>query len=40
LLSQLQAAFQANATQSNSLNPMSIIFNTLSSAGVTGSTST
>jgi hypothetical protein len=40
LLSQLQAAFQSNAAQSNSLNPMSIILNTLSGAGVTGSTGT
>jgi hypothetical protein len=39
LLSQLQAAFQANSTQNQSLNPMSIIFNTLSSAGVTSTAS-
>ncbi len=37
LLSQLQAAFQANSPQSDSLDPMSIISNTLSTAGV-GST--
>jgi len=39
LLSQLQAAFQANSTQNQTLNPMSIIFNTLSSAGVTSTAS-
>jgi len=38
LLAQLQAAFQANSTQSNSLNPMSIIYSTLNSAGVTSTT--
>ena len=36
LLAQLQAAFQSNATQNDSLNPASIIFNTLSSAGIGG----
>lgn len=40
LLAQLQAAFQANSTQNNSLNPMSIIFNTLNKAGVTSTTGT
>jgi len=40
LLAQLQAAFQANSTQNNSLNPMSIIFNTLNQAGVTNTTGT
>jgi hypothetical protein len=39
LLSRLQAAFQPNAAQSGSLNPMSIIFGTLASGGVTGATS-
>jgi hypothetical protein len=39
LLSQLQAAFQANSSQSGSLNPMSIIFNTLSAAGITSAAS-
>ena len=39
LLSQLQAAFQANSSDSDSLNPTSIIFNTLSSAGVGGTAS-
>jgi hypothetical protein len=33
-LQQLLAAFQSNATQNESLNPLSIITNTLSSAGV------
>jgi hypothetical protein len=33
-LSQLLSAFQANGTQNESLNPMSIILNTLSSAGI------
>jgi hypothetical protein len=36
LLSQLLAAFQASETQSNALNPMSIISSTLSQAGITG----
>jgi hypothetical protein len=36
-LDQLFAAFQSNATQNESLNPMSIIMNTLSSANITGS---
>jgi hypothetical protein len=40
LLSQIQAAFQANATQNDSLDPASIIFNTLNSAGVSAVTST
>ncbi len=34
-LSQLLSAFQTNATESNSLNSMSIIQNTLSNAGIT-----
>jgi hypothetical protein len=34
-LEQLLAAFQANATQNESLNPLSIITNTLVSAGIT-----
>jgi hypothetical protein len=34
-LDQLLAAFQSNATQSDSLNPLSIITNTLTSAGIT-----
>ncbi len=38
-LSQAIAAFQANGTQSQSLDPMSIILNTLSSAGIGGSNS-
>jgi hypothetical protein len=33
-LSQLLAAFQANSAQSDSLDPMAIITNTLSSAGI------
>jgi hypothetical protein len=33
-LSQMLAAFQANSTQNEALNPMSIIMNTLSSAGI------
>jgi hypothetical protein len=33
-LSQLLAAFQANSTQNEATNPMSIIMNTLSSAGI------
>lgn len=36
LLSQFLAAFQASETQSNALNPMSIITSTLSQAGITG----
>jgi hypothetical protein len=36
-LSQMLAAFEANTTQNNALNPMAIIANTLSSAGITGS---
>jgi hypothetical protein len=36
-LSQLLAAFQTNAPQNQSLNPFSIIENTLASAGITGS---
>ena len=36
-LSQLLSAFQTNATQNDSLNPMAIILNTLSSAGITSS---
>lgn len=36
---QFIAAYQANATQNDALNPMSIIMNTLSSAGITGSNS-
>ncbi len=38
-LGQLLAAFQSNATTNESLNPMSIIMNTLTSAGVTTSSS-
>jgi hypothetical protein len=34
-LQQLLAAFESNATQNESLNPMSIITNTLASAGIT-----
>jgi hypothetical protein len=34
-LQQLLAAFQSNATQNESLNPLSIITNTLESAGIT-----
>jgi hypothetical protein len=33
-LSQLLSAFQANGTQNDALNPMTIILNTLSSAGI------
>jgi hypothetical protein len=33
-IDQLLAAFQANATQNEALNPMSIILNTLSSSGI------
>jgi cellulose 1,4-beta-cellobiosidase len=36
-LDQLLAAFQANSSQNNSFNPMSIIMNTLSTAGITTS---
>jgi hypothetical protein len=35
-IDQLLAAFQANATQNEALNPMAIITNTLTSAGITG----
>jgi hypothetical protein len=35
MLSQLLSALQGSATQSDALNPMSIIMNTLSSAGIT-----
>jgi len=38
-LDQLLAAFQSNATQNDSLNPLSIITNTLASAGITASNS-
>jgi hypothetical protein len=38
-LSQLLAAFQSNSTQNESLDPMSIIMNTLTSAGITTSNS-
>jgi hypothetical protein len=38
-LSQLLSALQTNSSQSDTLNPIAIIFNTLSSAGITGSTS-
>jgi hypothetical protein len=38
-LDQLLAAFQANATQNESLNPLSIITNTLASAGITSTNS-
>jgi hypothetical protein len=34
-ISQLLAALQSNSTQNDSLNPMSIIMNTLQSAGIT-----
>jgi hypothetical protein len=37
-ISQLLSALQANATQNEALNPMAIIFNTLSQAGLTGAT--
>jgi hypothetical protein len=36
MLSQLLAAFQANESQTNALDPMSIINNTLTQAGITG----
>jgi|SRR5271157_2393005 len=39
LLAELQSAFQANSSGSGSLNPASIIFSTLNSAGVGGATS-
>jgi len=35
-LSQMLAAFEANSTQNNALNPSTIILNTLTSAGITG----
>jgi len=35
-LSQMLSAYESNGAQSNSLDPASIIFNTLSSAGITG----
>ena len=35
-ISQFLAAFQSNATSNDSLNPMSIIMNTLSQSGITG----
>jgi hypothetical protein len=38
-LAQLLAAFQSSATQDSALDPMSIILNTLSSAGIGGSAS-
>jgi hypothetical protein len=38
-LDQLLAAFQSNTTQNESLNPLSIITNTLASAGITASNS-
>ena len=38
-LSQLLAAFQTGGSQNGSLNPAAIIFNTLSSAGITTSSS-
>jgi ribosomal protein S11 len=38
-LEQLLAAFQANATQNEALNPLSIITNTLASAGITATNS-
>jgi hypothetical protein len=38
-LDQLLAAFQANSTPNESLNPMAIIMNTLNSAGITASNS-
>jgi hypothetical protein len=37
-LDQLLAAYQANGGQTDPLNPMSIILNTLSSAGISGAT--
>jgi hypothetical protein len=38
-LQQLLAAFESNATQNESLNPLSIITNTLASAGITATNS-
>ena len=38
MLSQLLAVFQANESQTDALDPMSIINNTLTQAGITGST--
>jgi len=38
-LSQILSAFQSNSTQSDALNPMAIILNTLSNAGITGTNS-
>jgi len=38
-LSQLLTAFESNTTQNDSQNPMSIILNTLSNAGITSSSS-
>jgi len=39
MLTQLLAALEGNTTQSDALNPMSIIMSTLSSAGITTSSS-
>jgi hypothetical protein len=39
MLAQLLAAFQTNETQNSALDPMSIINNTLSQAGITGANS-
>jgi hypothetical protein len=39
-LSQLLAGLEASGTQNDSLNPMSIILNTLSTAGIGGSSET
>jgi len=39
MLSQILSAFQANEAQSNALNPLNIIMNTLSQEGITGSNS-
>ena len=39
MLTQLLSAFQANEAQTNALNPMTIIMNTLSQAGITASDS-
>jgi hypothetical protein len=38
-IAQLLAAFQANGTQNDALNPMTIIMNTLASAGISASNS-
>jgi len=38
-LDQLLAAFQANTSQNDALNPMAIIMNTLSSAGISSTSS-